>query len=327
MTDLDITTRLTSLGEAVLNGQDIGCEDALFLLELKGNDRYDLFHWANRIRLERLGPQVSTCSIISARTGKCSEDCRFCAQSSHFNTDVQTSIADKDQIVEAAKTAIDNGVDKFGIVTSGKRLTEDDIEQLGPVIGEIQRTGQIGCCSSLGCISPEQAARLYELGIHHYNHNLETSRRYFSKIVTTHSYDDRIGTINAVKGAGMEVCAGGIIGLGEGLEDRVDLAITLRELAVDCVPINFLNPIEGTPLAGAEPVSPMTALQTIAMFRFVLPDKHIKVAGGRENCLRDMQSWMFYAGASSTMIGNYLTTTGRDARQDRQMLKDLEVLE
>ncbi|MCF7957855.1 MAG: biotin synthase BioB [Phycisphaerae bacterium] len=319
-------SQLSSLGKTVFDGGSIDASDALFLLELKGNARYDLFHWANRIRLERLGPKVTTCSIISGRTGKCSEDCRFCAQSAHFNTDVQSSVASEADMIQAARRAIENGVDNFGIVTSGKRLTDDDIKELAPVIETIQQEGNISCCGSLGCINREQAGRLYELGIRHYNHNLETSRSYFPKIVTTHTYDDRINTVKAVKAAGMEICSGGIIGMGETLQDRVDLAVTLRELSVDCVPINFLNPIAGTPLAGAEPVSPLTALQTIAMFRFVLPDKHIKIAGGRENCLRDMQSWMFYAGASSTMMGNYLTTTGRDIQQDQQMLKDLEVL-
>jgi biotin synthase len=158
-----------------------------------------------------------------------------------------------------------------------------------------------------------------------YNHNLETSRRFFNQIVTTHSYDDRIATVLAAKQAGLEVCCGGIIGMGETLEDRVDLALELRKLEVDSVPLNFLNPIAGTPLEDQEPLAPMEALQTIAVFRFILPDKQIKIAGGRENCLRDLQSWMFYAGASSTMIGNYLTTKGRSPDDDFQMLADLEL--
>ncbi|MBN1764476.1 MAG: biotin synthase BioB [Sedimentisphaerales bacterium] len=313
------------MAHTLLNGRAINHEDALYLLQLEGEDRFDLFYWANRIRLEFIGPEISLCAIASVHTGSCSEDCRFCAQSSHYNTNVTSQSLDAEQLLTAANQAGQAGADCFGLVSSGRRVTNADIEKLGPIIRKITESNSMRCCASLGCITGEQAGQLYAAGIRRYNHNLETSRNFFPQVVTTHTYDDRLTTVKAVKDSGMQSCCGGIIGLGESLQDRVDLALALRELDVDSVPLNFLNPIPGTPLADNEPLSPMTALQTIAMFRFVLPKKHIKVAGGREQCLRDLQSWMFYAGANSTMIGNYLTTTGRPAHQDHQMLKDLEI--
>jgi biotin synthase len=185
--------------------------------------------------------------------------------------------------------------------------------------------GHTACGASLGTLTAEQARRLAAAGVRNYNHNLETSRRFFPQVVSTHGYDERIATVKAAHAAGMRVCCGGIIGLGESLADRVELALTLRELPVESVPLNFLNPIPGTPFEHNPPLAPLEALQTVAMFRFVLPERQIKIAGGRESCLRDLQSWMFYAGADSCMVGNYLTTRGRDLAADMRMLADLDL--
>lgn len=178
-------------------------------------------------------------------------------------------------------------------------------------------------CASLGSLTPEQARLLYDCGVRRFNHNLETSRRFYPQIVSTHPFGERLATLRNAKAAGMQLCSGGIFGLGETWDDRLDMIFTLREIGVDVMPINFLNPIEGTLLANQAKLPPLECLKIIAICRFLLPRVELKVAGGREACLRDLQSWMFYAGASSTMIGNYLTTYGRPPEQDQQMVKDL----
>ena len=316
---------VASLADTVIAGRSITPDQALSLLHLQGQQCNELFLWANQIRIQCLGPEISLCAIASARTANCPEDCRFCAQSTRYQTNVQPNTADPADLLQAADSAAQLGVNSFGLVTSGKTPTDKEIDRLAETIREISRRHNLQCCASLGCLDERQARRLYQLGVRRYNHNLETSRRFFPSIVSTHSYDDRIKTVQVAKQAGLKVCCGGIFGLGETLQDRVELAFTLRELEVDTVPVNFLNPIPGTPLADRPLLKPMEALQIIAMLRFVLPDKQIKVAGGREVTLRDLQSWMFFAGASSTMVGNYLTTQGRRAEDDFQMLADLEL--
>ena len=316
---------IARIAQTVLEKKSLDRTQARYLLQISPEQRYELFYWANQIRLARFGPEISLCAITSARTGRCGEDCRFCAQSARYPTAVQPRTAAVGELITAAQAAVKLRANSFGVVSSGRSPTDDEIERLAPVFSQIAAGNCLQCCAALGCLNLKQARRLYELGVRRYNHNLETSRRFFSQIVTTHSYDDRIATVRAAQQAGLEICCGGIIGLGESLEDRLDLALTLRELEVDSVPLNFLNPIAGTPLENQPPLAPLEALQTIAMFRFVLPDKQIKIAGGRENCLRDLQSWMFYAGASSTMIGNYLTTRGRRPEEDFQMFQDLEL--
>ena len=181
----------------------------------------------------------------------------------------------------------------------------------------------LGACAALGIIDADQARRLAAAGLTRYNHNLETSERHFRRIVTTHAYSDRIAAIRAAQSAGLGICAGGIFGVGETDRDRIDMALTLRDLAVDTVPMNFLHPIPGTPLAYTPPLPPRQILTIIALYRFILPNAHLKVAGGRVLNLRDLQSWMFRAGATSILTGNYLTTAGRSANDDLQMLRDL----
>ncbi len=322
-TTLQQTSKITHLAHAVLQGAPINRDEALFLLEADQQQRYELFYWANCIRLQCLGPEISLCAIASAQTAGCSEDCRFCAQSLHHHTNIESQTSDAEKLIAAAQNAKYQGAHSFGIVASGHRLTDDDMHRYKQIVTAITEDVDIGCCVSLGCLTDEQAQQLYEMGVRRYNHNLETSESYFPKVVTTHTFADRVATVQAVQKAGMEVCCGGIIGMGESYQDRVDLALKLRELDVDMAPLNFLHPIAGTPLEDLPVLKPMEALQTIAMFRFVLPNKQIKVAGGREKCLRDLQSWMFFAGASATIIGNYLTTKGRSTEDDRQMLADL----
>jgi biotin synthase len=216
------------------------------------------------------------------------------------------------------------GAGCFGIVTSGTTTGRgSELEQICSVIRKIRSEGEIQPACSLGIIDRETAVVLRDAGMMKYHHNLETARSFFPNICTTHDYEEDVQTVRAVKEAGLRVCCGGIFGLGETPEQRVEFAFTLKELEVDSVPINFLNPVPGTRLAHADFLTPMECLRIIALFRYVMPDKQISVCGGREKNLRDLQSWMFFAGASGTMVGNYLTTTGREPEQDLQMFRDL----
>jgi biotin synthase len=317
--------KIEELAGQVIAGEAVSRDEVIELLELKGDERLKLFYWANQIRVRCVGPDISLCGIASIRTGRCSEDCRFCAQSGHYSTAVEYREAPAEEVIESARRARLNGAGHFGLVSSGRKLDDEQLRKIEELTREIRRIKGLDACAALGCLSESQARQLYAMGIRRYNHNLETSQRYFSAIVSTHPWEERAATIQAAKGAGMKVCCGGIIGMGESLEDRVDLATALRELKVDCAPVNFLNPIAGTPLADVKPLTALEALQTVAMFRFVLPKADIKIAGGRERCLRELQSWIFFAGASSLMIGNYLTTSGRVPETDLKMLADLEL--
>ena len=295
------------------------------LSEASHDDVDDLLYWANRIRSRTFGKRVRVCSIVPGRLGGCSQDCAFCAQSVRYDTAIDktpTTLTDE-QILAAAAEAKKKGVPNFGIVYSGKAVGEAEVERLVGLTGRIRREYGLGVCMGLGILNVEQMTRLAGAGVVRYNHNLETSRRYFGEIVTTHSYDDRVGTIEAAMEAGLGVCAGGIFGIGETEQDRLEMAFELRRLGVDTVPMNFLHPIPGTPLGTTETLRPREILRIIALYRFILPQTHLKVAGGRVLNLRDVQSWIFYAGCTSILSGSYLTTAGRAVEDDLQMLRDL----
>jgi biotin synthase len=227
-----------------------------------------------------------------------------------------------EEIMEGARQAKAAGVPHFGIVYSGKAVSESELVRLEKLVQRIRREVGIRVCAGLGIIDDKQAMRLAAAGVERYNHNLETSERHFAEIVTTHTFAERVSTIKAAKKAGMGVCAGGIFGIGETEDDRVGMAMELRELGADTVPMNFLHPIPGTPLGDMKTLEPREILRIIALYRFLLPKASLKVAGGRVLNLRDMQSWIFYAGATSILSGNYLTTAGRAVKDDVQMVKD-----
>jgi biotin synthase len=316
--------RLDQIAEQALAGESVGRDDAMWLAREADFD--ELLLHANRIREHFHGNVVHLCSIINAKSGECSEDCKFCSQSAHYQTDVDVhSLASGAEIVDAAREAAEIGADSFGVVTSGEGACKnrDDFDAICSAAKEIGSATDAAACVSIGVLSPENAAQLVAAGVRRINHNLETSARFYPEICTTHPHARRVATVQNAKAAGLEVCCGGIFGMGETWADRVDLALQLRDLGVDAVPINFLNPIPGTPLEDRPPLPPLEALRIIALFRFVHPSKEIKVCGGREVVLRDLQSWMFRAGASGTMLGNYLTTRGRAAGDDLQMLADL----
>ncbi len=313
------------LANRVLGGGLLDRAEIDSLLEESEGDYDDLLYWANKIRRKYFVDKIKVCSIVPGRLGGCDQDCAFCAQSVRYDTAVgkKARLLSDEEILAGAAQASGNGVGNFGIVYSGRAISEVELARIEKLVRRIKDEYGLGVCVSLGMITAEQAKRLAGAGVSRYNHNLETSKRHFPNIVTTHKYADRIRTIEAAKGAGLWICAGGIFGIGETEADRVDMALELRRLVADTVPMNFLHPIEGTPLGGAETLRPMQILRIIAIFRFILPKTNLKIAGGRVLNLRDLQSWMFYAGATSILSGNYLTTTGRAVAEDMQMLADL----
>ena len=322
---LHMNKTIQTLADKALAGGFLTPEQIGALSEASHQYPDDLLYGANQIRRRFFGDKIRVCSIVPGRLGGCSQDCAFCAQSVRYDTamDKTPKVLTDEQILAAAAEAKKKGVPNFGIVYSGKAVGDAELDRLIGLTARINRDYGMGVCMGLGILNRAQMKRLAEAGVVRYNHNLETSRRYFGEIVTTHSYDDRVRTIEAALEAGLGVCAGGLFGIGETEQDRIDMALELRRLGVDTVPMNFLHPIPGTPLGDAEPLCPREILRIIALYRFILPQTNLKVAGGRVLNLRDLQSWIFYAGCTSILSGNYLTTAGRAVEDDMQMLRDL----
>jgi len=318
---------IQKMADRVLAGGVIEGAEAFKLSAVTGSDRYLLFAEAARIRERFVGNTVHLCSIINAKSGRCAENCAFCAQSVHHDTGAPVyQLVDEDEIVRCAALAEQNGAGCYGIVTSGTSINKaEELDRVCRAIGRIKSETGVSPSCSLGILDEETALRLKDAGMETYHHNLETSRSFFPQICTTHDYEDDVATIRAAKAAGLRVCCGGIFGLGETFAQRIEMALTLRELDVESIPLNFLNPVVGTRLEAADNLTPLECLTIIAVYRFLLPDRRLAVCGGREKNLRELQSWMFLAGANGTMTGNYLTTPGRPSELDRQMLKDLDL--
>ncbi len=319
--------KILSLTDDIIHGKRLDAEEATFLLDVSGSDLSAVLAGADRLREHFFDRKIEVCSIINAKSGRCSENCAFCAQSAHHQSDVPVyPLKSSEEIIRQAKAADAEGSHCFGIVTSGTRVEPGrEFDDLLVALRQIKVTTSLDPSASLGLLTPEMARALSGAGCVTYHHNLETARSFFPQICTTHAYDEDIETIRIAKAAGMRVCSGGILGLGESPSQRIELALTLRELDVDSIPLNFLNPIDGTPLAGHRDLAPLDCVRIIALFRYLLPDKKISVCGGREPNLREFQSWIFMAGATGTMMGNYLTTSGRNRQIDLQMLLDTEM--
>jgi biotin synthase len=326
-TDTIARGRIEELGRRVLSGGQINREEALWLFNRESTaDIFDLLAWANRIRERYKGNKIHLCSIVNAKAGACSENCRFCAQSSFYQTgSPKYGFIDPEPVMDAAVEAERNGITAVGLVAAWKGLSEGPmLDEVCDRIRELKAGGKTRPDASLGIIKSQKIAdRLKEAGLECYGHNLESSRRFFPQTCTTHSYDDRLETIGYLKQAGIKICSGGIIGMGETREDRCELALALREIGANVVPINILNPIKGTPFENNPPLPVLEILKTIACFRLLLPRQEIMIAGGRTVNLRDAQSMVFMAGASALMVGNYLTTLNQPVEKDLQMLKDL----
>jgi biotin synthase len=325
--DVNVHQRLAEFGNRVLGGGQLTRDEATELFDIENSaDILDLLSWANRIREHFKGNKIHLCSIVNAKAGACSENCSFCAQSSFYQTgSPKYGFIDPEPVLEAADEANNNSVTAVGLVAAWKGLNEGPmLDEVCDRIRELKESGKTRPDASLGIIKAQKVAdRLKEAGLECYGHNLESSRRFFPKTCTTHSYDDRLETIGYLKKAGIKICSGGIIGMGETREDRCDLAFSLKEIGANVVPINILNPIKGTPFENNPPLPVMEILKTIACFRFILPRQEIMIAGGRTVNLRDAQSMIFMAGASALMVGNYLTTLNQPVEKDLQMIKDL----
>jgi biotin synthase len=280
---------------------------------------------ANEVRKRFVGNRLELCNILNARSGLCPEDCKFCAQSARHHADIPTyPLKGKKEIVETAQKAKDIGAEKFGIVASGNRLADRELNVIAQAISEIKDKIDIVVCASLGALEKSQLLLLRDAGLSRYHHNIETSRRFYPHIVSTHAFDERISTINFAKQVGLEVCSGGIIGMGETWQDRIDMAYTLKELDVDSVPLNILIPIKGTPLEFAAPLSADDAIRTICIFRIILKDKIVKIAAGREAILKDSQLKAFVAGANGMLIGGYLTVKGAELDADYALVEEIK---
>jgi biotin synthase len=319
--------KIALLGRRVLNGGRISREEALWLFDLESSsDIFDLLSWANRLREKFKGNKIHLCSIVNAKAGACPENCSFCAQSAHYQTgSPRYGFVDPEPVAEAADEARRNGVTAVGLVAAWKGLSEGPLlDEICARVSEMKAAGKTRPDVSLGIIKSQRVAdRLKEAGVECYGHNLETSRRFFPQTCTTHTFEDRLQTVGHLKRAGIKICSGGIIGMGETRADRCDLAFELQAIGANVVPINVLNPIPGTPFANNDPLPVLEILKTIACFRFILPRQEIMVAGGRTINLRDAQNMVFLAGASALMVGNYLTTLNQPVEKDLQMLKDL----
>ena len=313
---------MTKLADEIIAGRRISREDDLSMFLTC--DLKELCDGADRIREHFIGDKVDLCSIINGRSGRCPEDCKYCAQSAHNHTKCEIyDFLPEEKIVEACKLNESEGVDRFSIVTSGRALSGEEFEKAIHAYKTMHAECKIDLCASMGFLNAEQLHRLHEAGVTSYHHNIETSRRNFPNICTTHTYEQKIETLKLVKEEGMCACSGGIIGMGETWEDRLDMAISLAELGIDSIPINALMPIEGTPLENQPQLTEDEILRTIAFFRYINPEANIRLAAGRALLTNDGEI-AFQSGASATITGNMLTTVAcATIRSDKQMLENL----
>lgn len=313
---------LIDLANEIIAGRRITKDDELNIF-LEG-DLEELCTGANMIREHFIGDKVDLCAIINGRSGKCPEDCKYCAQSVHNNTECEVyDFIDEEDIVKACELHDKEGVDRFSIVTAGRSLDGEEFEKAINAYKRMNAEFDIGLCASHGFLTREQLHRLHENGVTSYHHNIETSKRNFENICTTHTFEDKIATLKMVKEEGMRACSGGIIGMGETWQDRLDMALSLAEVGVDSIPINALMPIKGTPLENQEALTEEEIIRTIAFFRYINPTAQIRLAAGRALMQKDGKK-AFEAGASATITGNMLTTAAKATIQsDKKMLSGM----
>ncbi|MEK6560279.1 MAG: biotin synthase BioB [Nitrospirota bacterium] len=311
--------------EKALSGKGITHNEAEFILRLDNVYLSALFAWTDRIRQTFNGNRIELCSVINARSGGCSEDCSFCSQSVYSSTGVASyPLLSVNSIVEGARTAKSCGATRFCLATSGNGINnEKELQKLCEAIRRIRSEAGIEVCATLGSMTKEEMSEMISAGLSRFHHNLEAAESYFPSVCTTHTYSDRVEQVMAAKELGLSTCSGGLFGMGETIEQRVELALALMALDVDSVPVNFLMPVPGTSLDKITPIRPAEALKVIALLRILMPEKEIRVCGGRITALNDLHPLIFASGANGMMIGNYLTRGGREPQKDIQMLKDL----
>ena len=322
-----MTTGLEAARTALLReARELTLAELRELARLPSESFPSLAALAHEVRLDRCGPVVEVEGILSAKTGGCPEDCAFCSQSSRFDSPVRpTGFLDLDQIRRAAEETKRLGASEFCIVLAVRGPDERTVERIVEATALIRNTTGLNVAASLGILTRPQAVRLAEGGVHRYNHNLETARSFFPRIVTTHTWEERFETCRLVRDAGMELCCGALLGMGESVEQRIELLGQLRAADPAEVPLNFLNPRPGTPLGQRPLVEPLEAIRWISLFRLALPAVILRYAGGREVTLRELQAMGLTSGINALIVGNYLTTLGRDPREDLQMLADLRM--
>lgn len=317
---------ISALTAEILSGKRISDEEAYRLFDYVENGqeayRKEFYECAHRITRHFNGTRFDTCSIINCKSGNCPEDCKWCAQSAHYKTSAEAYalLPDKPS-VDLALHNRRSGISRFSLVGSGKRASDREIEKLSATFRAIAKATDIKCCASLGLLREEQLAKLYQAGVRTYHCNMETAPSFFPLLCTTHTQRDKIETIEAARRVGMRVCSGGIIGMGESARQRVEFALFLRSLKIESIPINILQPIEGTPLAKAAPLSPDEIFSTIAYFRFIHPTAYLRFSGGRRQLSDQEQQWAIYIGINAAITGDMLTTDGEQVAHDMEMIE------
>jgi biotin synthase len=320
---INLLTNWNDLADKAICGELLTMEEGLAVLEADDDDLLNIMSAAFKVRKHYYGKKVKLNLIINAKSGLCPEDCGYCSQSIVSTAPVSKyPLLEKDTLVDGARKAMELKVGTYCIVASGRGPTGKEVDQVIAAVKEIKATMPMKICACLGILSDEQAGRLKEAGVDRYNHNLNTSASNFSKITTTHTYDDRVATVEKAKSSGMSPCSGCIVGMGETNREIVEIAYALRELDADSIPVNFLNSIKGTPLENNKELNPRKCLKVLALMRFINPTKEIRASGGREVNLRSMQALCLYA-ANSLFVGDYLTTEGQEATQDHKMIEDM----
>ena len=321
--------KILDLKDKIINNEyNITFEEAKELIEIDHINDLEtmdvLINSANEIRKSLSGNSMDLCTIMNVKNGNCSEDCKYCAQSSHYKTPITPySFLKEEEIIEKAKEVEKKGAHKFSMVSSGKGPSDKDIEKICSIYKKLQQETNISLCGSFGILKEGQAEKLKDAGIIMYHHNLESSKEFYGSLCSTHTFEDRVNTIKLVQQAGLKVCSGGILGLGETPIDRLNLAFELKNLNVDSVPINILTKIPGTPYENNEPLHKMEIIKTIAIFRFILPKAQIRYAGGRMQ-LEDLQELGLRAGVNAMLTGDFLTTTGSNMKKDKELAEKME---
>lgn len=317
------TTNWNELAERVLDGYAITEAEALEIVRAPDEQLLDILSAAYKIRHKHFGKTVQLYYLMNAKSGLCPEDCSYCSQSKVSDAEIpKYNFLSRDKILEGAKQAFERNSKTYCMVISARGPNEREIAAVEALVPEIKEKYDLKICACLGLLDQDQADRLKACGVDRVNHNVNTSAEHYKEICTTHTYEDRINTLNAVRNAGIEICSGGIIGMGEQDIDVVRMATQLREVGAESIPLNFLIPIEGTPLSGNQDLNPRYCLKTLAMFRFVNPDRELRIAGGREIHLGSMQCLGLYA-ANSIFVGDYLTTEGQAAEADYKMIEEM----
>lgn len=311
---------LELLKKKVMEGRQITKGEALSLAEMPLEE---LCQAANEIRLKFCSDQFDLCTIVNGKSGKCSENCKYCAQSAYYQTDVESyPLLGTEELVKQAQYNSERGVPRYSIVTSGKKLNSGEIDQVCESIRQIKKSADVSVCVSFGLLNETEFRKVREAGAARVHNNLEASANFFPKVCTTHTQKDKIHALKAARHAGLDLCSGGIMGLGESMEDRVDLALTLRDLGVNSVPVNMLNPIPGTPYEKNPRLTEEEMRRIVAIFRFLLPDAFIRLAGGR-GLMADQGRKCFLSGANAAITGDMLTTAGVTIRRDLEMIREL----